>query len=74
MDFPLSTYGYVKQHKYIIKSLSKFYNCLTREGPVNMGKRFWISSENEEGIKGIGTGVGVLENEIFLYLEEGILI
>lgn len=32
------------------------------------------SSESEEGIKGIGIGVGTSENEIFLYLEEGVLI
>lgn len=43
-------------------------------GPVNIGGRFCISSESEETIKGIGTGIGVSENYFFLHLEEEVLV
>ena len=59
----------------MIKCLSKYIIAgITREDPVNFGGRCWISSESEEVIKGIGIGFGVSENEIFLYLEGGVLV
>lgn len=54
---------YVKQHKNIIKCLSKYIIAgITREDPVNFGGRYWISSESEEVIKRIGIGFGVSQN------------